>query len=623
MRILINMENSSAKKRYDYIDFLKGIAMIAVLTYHGGYMPSGFLGVELFFVISGFLTIPSLINKIVDGNFSYIIFLRNRLLRLLPLIVLAIVVSLVAGYFLMLPDHYENLSQASVAAGTMSENILSAITTGNYWNTENEFRPLMHLWYVGVLFQFYIFFPPILWVIKRIFNNKEKEKQRIILRTALLIVFFCSLLLFLFTEDETISFYGLHCRFHEIAAGGLIGMIVNNGANIDRKISINKITPFATAAIIIITFSSLIYVISGTEINTNYIIGSNEEIRTYLLFPKKVGLLSIEILTLISLYALPTNRIDNALFRSFCWLGKISFGIFIWHQIIIAFCRYSFYPNLEIAAFAICGVLSFILAYISYILLEKRIKYSWKQFFAWITADVLLVALSFFIYLHSGVVRDVPELDVYLGKEHRGMFAEYCDRIYQYDSIDFNSNKIPMLLVGNSFARDFGNVILESDYCDNVSFKYIEDWDYYADNDLQEISKFNLIFCFCKKDEIPEYVLKNINKKCRIIGIGTKNYGTNDGVFNRNKNISYDYTKVAKPIISGYVQTNEELKKEWKDDYIDLLSPTLVDSTHIRIFTDDGHYISHDGRHLTPAGAKWYATKVIKNEFKKYLSKNK
>jgi len=100
---------------------------------------------------------------------------------LLPLIVLASVVSLVLGYFLMLPDDLENFSQAVVTGNMMSENILiiaehvhrpavvtgnmmsenilSAITIKNYWTISKDYKPLMHLWYVGVLFEFYIVMP--------------------------------------------------------------------------------------------------------------------------------------------------------------------------------------------------------------------------------------------------------------------------------------------------------------------------------------------------------------------------------------------------------------------------------------------------------------------------------
>ena len=124
-----------------------------------GLLKSGYLGVDVFFVINGFLVIPSVVKKIDLASFSFLGFIKKRIVRLLPLIVLASVVALGLGYFLMMPDHYENLAQSVIASNLMSENILSALTTKNYWDVVNEYKPLMHLWYVGILFEFYIIMP--------------------------------------------------------------------------------------------------------------------------------------------------------------------------------------------------------------------------------------------------------------------------------------------------------------------------------------------------------------------------------------------------------------------------------------------------------------------------------
>ena len=141
------------------LDALKGIAIIAVVLFHMGLLKSGYLGVDAFFVINGFLVVPSVIRKIYQSDFSFFSFMEKRIVRLLPLIVLVSAVALGLGYFVMLPDHYENLAQSVVAGNLMSENILSAITTKNYWDVVNEYKPLMHLWYVGILFEFYMVFP--------------------------------------------------------------------------------------------------------------------------------------------------------------------------------------------------------------------------------------------------------------------------------------------------------------------------------------------------------------------------------------------------------------------------------------------------------------------------------
>ena len=89
------------------IDALKGIAIVAVVLFHLGLLKSGYLGVDAFFVINGFLVIPSMIKKIENRDFSFFNFLEKRVVRLLPLIVLASALSLLFGIFLMLPDDLE------------------------------------------------------------------------------------------------------------------------------------------------------------------------------------------------------------------------------------------------------------------------------------------------------------------------------------------------------------------------------------------------------------------------------------------------------------------------------------------------------------------------------------
>lgn len=91
------------------------------------------------------------------------------------------------------------------------------------------------------------------------------------------------------------------------------------------------------------------------------------------------------------------------------------------------------------------------------------------------------------------------------------------------------------------------------------------------------------------------------------MGISTKSYGSCNGIIYKNRGSEDYYNQVAQ-IDPGYKVLNAEWKKQWGDDYIDQLSPSLVDDTHVRVFTDDNRYISQDCRHLTQAGAKWYAS---------------
>lgn len=143
------------------IDALKSIAIIAVVLYHfgGGYLTYGYLGVDIFFVVSGYFMMKSIDKAMQNDTFRYWKFLVGRVARLWPLVLLTAAVALIIGYFVMLPDEFENLSESVIAANVFANNILACITTKNYWDIANVFKPLMHTWYVGVLMQAYVVLP--------------------------------------------------------------------------------------------------------------------------------------------------------------------------------------------------------------------------------------------------------------------------------------------------------------------------------------------------------------------------------------------------------------------------------------------------------------------------------
>lgn len=242
---------------------------------------------------------------------------------------------------------------------------------------------------------------------------------------------------------------------------------------------------------------------------------------------------------------------------------------------------------------------------LSYYLIEKQIKVLNSIFFVWCVAAVLTILPAGYLYLHAGVVRDIPELDVVKGLEHRGQFAEYCDRVYQYKNYPKENGKPNVLVVGVSFGRDFANILLESDYCDSINLVYGYTWD---EKDLdKKVSQSDYIFSFSSPDVLPSFVSEKKKPNCKIMGIGTKNYGSCNGIIYKNRS-SVDYFKqVAEIEDYGYILLNQQWKKAWGGDYIDLLTPAMTDQNHVRVFTDDNRYISQDCRHLTPAGAQWYA----------------
>lgn len=124
----------------------------------------------------------------------------------------------------MMPDHYENLSQSVIAANLMSTNILSSITTRDYWNTVNDYKPLMHLWYVGIIFEFYVILPILFLFSRKIAKRFNLNVSSFIKRT-LVFTTLISLGWYLM-PDKMVGdkFYLITTRFFELGLGGMIGL---------------------------------------------------------------------------------------------------------------------------------------------------------------------------------------------------------------------------------------------------------------------------------------------------------------------------------------------------------------------------------------------------------------
>ena len=214
--------------RRNDLDLLKGLAIIAVIFYHFGFFTYGYLGVDLFLVINGFLITKGLISKFENDSFSYVDFVVKRFSRLFPLVILAGAVSLLVGAISMLPDNYENLAASVIASNLFSNNILSAITTGNYWDVVNNYKPLMHTWYLGIVAEFYLIYPLIFLIPAKILKKHDKNtvfRSIFILISVLAIVSFALYLSPEFAHDS--KFYYLPFRFYELALGGLIAFAGN------------------------------------------------------------------------------------------------------------------------------------------------------------------------------------------------------------------------------------------------------------------------------------------------------------------------------------------------------------------------------------------------------------
>ena len=569
--------------RHD-LDLLKGLAIIAVVLYHAGWCKSGYLGVDVFFVLSGYLIVPKVMDKINDGRFHYWKFLEKRVFRLLPLVLLVCGLSLVVGYWGMLPMDLRFLSGETLATSVFSNNILQSFTTQNYWAAIYH-KVLMHTWFLGVLFQFYVVFP----LLMSLFRQRMK--------TVFVILILLSVVLYLLPIDTIGNkYYLLPYRFFEISVGGIIAVRVQRSSATMSYLSFILV-------LLMIFFGA--FTIGERAMPYNLVGGTNTIRESFL--PREMMVILTVVFTLLYIYTSGwENRISVFARQSklFAPLGRMSLSLFLWHQPLLAFYRY-FYAD-EISPMVLCEVvvLTLLLSLLSYHLLEKGIRINHLSRLCLLSAFLFICTFGFWIYRQGGVVRDVPELDFYKGSADPTVFERYTDRIYQYDrGFASESSKQKVLIIGNSFARDFANILLESSDSNKIQISY-----HYAFDDcpMSRIRQSDRIYYFGWKHDVPNMIWSNIKPGVEIWGIGTKNHGTSNGIFYKNRH-SVDYFSQCTTIRHDFYTVNQLLKEEWKEKYVDLQKLTLQPDSTVPVFTPDRHFITYDGRHLTPAGARYYA----------------
>jgi peptidoglycan/LPS O-acetylase OafA/YrhL len=155
------------------IDGLRAVAILAVLGYHyfPKYFPGGFVGVDIFFVISGFLISGIILDDLAENKFSFLNFYARRVRRLFPALALVLAFSLAAGWLVLFAEEFKALGKHMFGGAAFISNILYWRESG-YFDAEAATKPLLHLWSLGIEEQFYLAFPFILvWAWKRGFRE--------------------------------------------------------------------------------------------------------------------------------------------------------------------------------------------------------------------------------------------------------------------------------------------------------------------------------------------------------------------------------------------------------------------------------------------------------------------
>lgn len=293
------------------IDGLRAVAVLGVLLFHAGLgCPGGYVGVDVFFVISGFL-ITSIVRRDIDaGSFSMLDFWVRRIRRILPAVSFMTFVILLSGFLVLDPPALVRLSKEVVAQSLMMANIYFYHGV-NYFGEASNFKLLVHTWSLAVEEQFYVIFPGILFLI-----SLFARKRMALLVTGLLVISF-GLNLYWMENKPSAAFYLLPARAWELLAGALMA-IIQADFTIHRRIG--GLLSFSGFAMIL---GAMFFFTAETP------------------FPGMAALLPVAgtVLVLIGNKDGPTVVGRWLSWRPVVFIGLISYSLYLWHWPLLVFPR--------------------------------------------------------------------------------------------------------------------------------------------------------------------------------------------------------------------------------------------------------------------------------------------
>lgn len=334
------------------IDGLRAIAVLPVILYHAGFesFSGGFVGVDVFFVISGYLITSIIVDDLKEGKFSLIYFYERRVRRILPALFFVMLVSFPFAWYLLGPQEMKDFAQSLGSAAIFSSNFLFW-DEGGYFDTAAELKPLLHTWSLAIEEQFYIVFPLLLIVLAKLF------KKSICPRVAILtILFFCSLGIAHYGSAKWpfATFYLLPARGWELLLGTFIAIY-------SQHFSLEQIPVKFRNFASIVGIALVLYSIYTFDKQTP--------------FPSLYALVPTFGTALIIVCATDGTIVNQILrTRALVVMGLISYSAYLWHHPILVFARDKFVVELhDLVLLGLCAA-TFPLAYLSWKFIETPFR---------------------------------------------------------------------------------------------------------------------------------------------------------------------------------------------------------------------------------------------------------
>lgn len=383
------------------IDGLRSIAVLSVVIFHAfpSRLPGGFIGVDIFFVISGFLISTIIFKSLNSASFSFADFYSRRIKRIFPALLVVLATTYAFGWHALFAKEFEQLSKHILAGAAFVSNLVFWSEAG-YFDNASETKPLLHLWSLGIEEQFYIVWPLLLWLAWR-------RKFNLLTLTILLVLASFSLNMNGVKHDEVATFYSPQTRFWELLCGSLLAWF-----------GLYRTAAFHSAGIRIDAWLIKLLYREGVENNgrtlANAFSFSGLALLAYGLwriapdasFPGVWAVIPVAGAVLIVLAGpdawLNRNVLSN---RVAVWFGLISYPLYLWHWPLLSFARIieSGTPGRGIRVVAVLMAIG--LAWFTYRFVEQPIRHRSSR---WVVSTLVVLmaamgALGYYTYSREGV----------------------------------------------------------------------------------------------------------------------------------------------------------------------------------------------------------------------------
>ena len=450
------------------VDGLRALAVLPVILFHAGFdwFSGGFVGVDVFFVISGYLIATIIISEMAEGKFSIVNFYERRARRILPALFFVMAACLPFAWLWLPPNHFRDFGQSLVAVSTFSSNILFWLESG-YFDTAAELKPLLHTWSLAVEEQYYILFPIFL-----ILTWRLGIKWILIL---LSIVFLISLGIAHWGayNSPTAAFFLLPTRGWELLIGVFVAFYLRYNTHL-KSHSINQ-------ALSLLGFCLIIYSITTFDEATP--------------FPSLYALVPTIGTGLLILFTVQETLVHKLLSLKFIvGIGLISYSAYLWHQPLLAFARHRTLGEVsDLILISLC-LASLIIAWFSWKYVEgpfrNRKSFNRKVIFRLSAIGILLFStIGLTVYLTDGLERlkvisysteerrifDIIKVNTNYDMYDR-MYSSNC-KLWAKDVSDLSSAEFdkcsklfggPLVVLGDSHAMNMFNIFAQSNAYDFV-----------------------------------------------------------------------------------------------------------------------------------------------------------